>query len=231
MPNSTWPTTATFWWIQQVSATGYHPPSSDRCSISVKYFPFDWHNCTLKFTSLTYNAKEIRLLLKEDIVMKPKNGEWEIIHRLAKRNTYKHIPWRATSTRTSPSTWSSDANLSSTWSTSSSPACVLISFLASLVYYLPADSQCRVTERLLKPAYLMFIMVVVTVVVLNCVVVSTSTSGHRACTMDQTLFLQRLPRILRMSRPAESRAVLGWSVTAAIQLSGAPLPRLRSTTV
>lgn len=33
------------------------------------------------------------------------------------------FPWRATSTRTSPSTWSSDANLCSTSSTSSSPVC------------------------------------------------------------------------------------------------------------
>lgn len=33
------------------------------------------------------------------------------------------FPWRATSTRTSPSTWPSNANLSSTSSTSSSPVC------------------------------------------------------------------------------------------------------------
>ncbi|TWW71356.1 Acetylcholine receptor subunit delta [Takifugu flavidus] len=59
--------------------------------------------------------------------------------------------------------------------------CVLISFLASLVYYLPADI-CLPTLDLSKAPetstsvplivkYLMFIMVVVTVVVLNCVVV------------------------------------------------------------
>ncbi|TWW54667.1 Acetylcholine receptor subunit delta, partial [Takifugu flavidus] len=51
--------------------------------------------------------------------------------------------------------------------------CVLISFLASLVYYLPADSGEKMTLSIsvLLAQYLMFIMVVVTVVVLNCVVV------------------------------------------------------------
>ncbi|TWW74115.1 Acetylcholine receptor subunit delta, partial [Takifugu flavidus] len=56
--------------------------------------------------------------------------------------------------------------------------------------------------------YLMFIMVVVTVVVLNCVVVLNlhfrTPSTHVMSEWTKQLFLQRLPHILRMSRPAEA---------------------------
>ncbi|TWW53792.1 Acetylcholine receptor subunit delta [Takifugu flavidus] len=175
-----------------VDSTGlcyWLPPAIFRssCSISVKYFPFDWQDCTLKFTSLTYNAKVIRLLLKEDIVNETKwmvewiiidpasfteNGEWEIIHRPAKRNTYKHIPMESNKhqditfylvIRRKPLFYVVNIII----------PCVLISFLASLVYYLPADSGEKMTLSIsvLLAQYLMFIMVVVTVVVLNCVVV------------------------------------------------------------
>uniref|UniRef100_A0A674PA86 Cholinergic receptor, nicotinic, delta (muscle) n=1 Tax=Takifugu rubripes TaxID=31033 RepID=A0A674PA86_TAKRU len=235
-----------------VDSTGFCfwlPPAIFRssCSISVKYFPFDWQNCTLKFTSLTYNAKEIRLLLKEDIVNETKctvewividpasfteNGEWEIIHRPAKRNTYKHIPMESNKhqditfylvIRRKPLFYVVNIII----------PCVLISFLASLVYYLPADSGEKMTlsisvllaqsvflllisQRLPETStsvplivkYLMFIMVVVTVVVLNCVVVLNlhfrTPSTHVMSEWTKQLFLERLPRILRMSRPAEA---------------------------
>uniref|UniRef100_A0AAQ6AKJ1 Cholinergic receptor, nicotinic, delta (muscle) n=1 Tax=Amphiprion ocellaris TaxID=80972 RepID=A0AAQ6AKJ1_AMPOC len=184
------------------------PPAIFRssCSINVNYFPFDWQNCTLKFTSLTYNAKEIRMLLKEEndatvewIIIDPasftENGEWEIIHRPAKRNTYKHIPMESNKhqditfyliIKRKPLFYIVNIII----------PCVLISFLASLVYYLPADSGEKMTlsisvllaqsvflllisQRLPETSmsvplivkYLMFIMVLVTVVVLNCVVV------------------------------------------------------------
>uniref|UniRef100_A0A665UUQ9 Cholinergic receptor, nicotinic, delta (muscle) n=1 Tax=Echeneis naucrates TaxID=173247 RepID=A0A665UUQ9_ECHNA len=188
------------------------PPAIFRssCSISVSYFPFDWQNCTLKFTSLTYNAKEIRMLLKEEeneeskwtvewIITDPasftENGEWEIIHRPAKRNIYKHIPMESNKhqditfyliIKRKPLFYIVNIII----------PCVLISFLASLVYYLPADSGEKMTlsisvllaqsvflllisQRLPETSmsvplivkYLMFIMVLVTVVVLNCVVV------------------------------------------------------------
>ncbi|ERE82111.1 acetylcholine receptor subunit delta [Cricetulus griseus] len=77
------------------------PPTIYRssCPISVTYFPFDWQNCSLKFSSLKYTAKEISLSLmqvEEDgrsypiewIIIDPEgfteNGEWEIVHRAAK---------------------------------------------------------------------------------------------------------------------------------------------------
>ncbi|XP_062235190.1 acetylcholine receptor subunit delta-like isoform X2 [Platichthys flesus] len=224
------------------------PPAIFRssCSINVNYFPFDWQNCTLKFTSLTYNAKEIRMLLKEEsnetskwtvewIVIDPasftENGEWEINHRPAKRNTYKHIPMESNKhqditfylvIKRKPLFYIVNIII----------PCVLISFLASLVYYLPADSGEKMTlsisvllaqsvflllisQRLPETSmsvplivkYLMFIMVLVTIVVLNCVVVLNlhfrTPSTHVMSDWTKKFFLERLPRILRMSHPSD----------------------------
>ncbi|KAA8580519.1 hypothetical protein FQN60_013477, partial [Etheostoma spectabile] len=234
-----------------VDSTGlcyWLPPAIFRssCSINVNYFPFDWQNCTLKFTSLTYNAKEIRMLLKEEadetskwtvewIITDPasftENGEWEIIHRPAKRNTYKHIPMESNKhqditfyliIKRKPLFYIVNIII----------PCVLISFLASLVYYLPADSGEKMTlsisvllaqsvflllisQRLPETSmsvplivkYLMFIMVLVTIVVLNCVVVLNlhfrTPSTHVMSDWTKKFFLERLPRILRMSQPSE----------------------------
>lgn len=72
------------------------------------------------------------------------NGEWEIIHRPAKRNTYKHIPMESNKhqditfylvIKRKPLFYIVNIII----------PCVLISFLASLVYYLPADSQYSLT--------------------------------------------------------------------------------------
>ncbi|XP_074549753.1 acetylcholine receptor subunit delta [Halichoeres trimaculatus] len=227
------------------------PPAIFRssCSINVNYFPFDWQNCSLKFVSLTYNAKEIQMKLKEEadpeteilhtvewIVIDPEsfteNGEWEIIHRPARKNTYKHIPMESNKhqditfyliIKRKPLFYIVNIII----------PCVLISFLASLVYYLPADSGEKMTlsisvllaqsvflllisQRLPETSmsvplivkYLMFIMVLVTVVVLNCVVVLNlhfrTPSTHVMSEWTKTFFLERLPRLLRMSRPEEA---------------------------
>ncbi|KAM9436754.1 acetylcholine receptor subunit delta [Clarias gariepinus] len=227
------------------------PPAIFRssCSINVRYFPFDWQNCSLKFSSLTYNAKEISLNLKEDmdgdtnksyrvewIIIDPEgfteNGEWEIIHRPARKNIYKSIPMESNKhqditfyliIKRKPLFYIVNIII----------PCVLISFLASLVYYLPADSGEKMTlsisvllaqsvflllisQRLPETSmavplivkYLMFIMVLVTVVVLNCVVVLNlhfrTPSTHFMSEWTKVFFLEKLPRLLRMSRPADS---------------------------
>nr|XP_054592119.1 acetylcholine receptor subunit delta [Nothobranchius furzeri] len=229
------------------------PPAIFRssCSINVNFFPFDWQNCTLKFTSLTYNAKEIKMMLKQDgngthnhtvewIVIDPEsfteNGEWEIIHRPAKKNIYKHIPMESNKhqditfylvIKRKPLFYIVNIII----------PCVLISFMASLVYYLPADSGEKMTlsisvllaqsvflllisQRLPETSmsvplivkYLMFIMVLVTVVVLNCVIVLNlhfrTPSTHVMTDWTKRFFLERLPRILRMSHPAEDEPMM-----------------------
>ncbi|XP_062335238.1 acetylcholine receptor subunit delta [Osmerus eperlanus] len=228
------------------------PPAIFRssCSINVNYFPFDWQNCTLKFTSLTYNAKEITMHLRVDsdeedpnksnkvewIIIDPagftENGEWEIIHKPARRNIYKNIPMESNKhqditfyliIKRKPLFYIVNIII----------PCVLISFMASLVYYLPADSGEKMTlsisvllaqsvflllisQRLPETSmaiplivkYLMFIMVLVTIVVLNCVVVLNlhfrTPSTHVMTSWTKEFFLERLPRILRMSRPADT---------------------------
>ncbi|XP_053468016.1 acetylcholine receptor subunit delta [Ictalurus furcatus] len=237
-----------------VDSTGFVywlPPAIFRssCSINVYYFPFDWQNCTLKFSSLTYNAKEISLNLKEEqdpdteksyrvewIIIDPEgfteNGEWEIIHRPARRNIYKSIPMDSNKhqditfyliIKRKPLFYIVNIII----------PCVLISFLASLVYYLPADSGEKMTlsisvllaqsvflllisQRLPETSmavplivkYLMFIMVLVTVVVLNCVIVLNlhfrTPSTHFMTMWTKEFFLEKLPRVLRMSRPDDS---------------------------
>ncbi|XP_039908412.1 acetylcholine receptor subunit delta isoform X2 [Simochromis diagramma] len=202
----------------------------------------------LENNSLTYNAKEIRMLLKEEyagevanytvewVVIDPasftENGEWEIVHRPAKRNIYKHIPMDSNKhqditfyliIKRKPLFYIVNIII----------PCVLISFLACLVYYLPADSGEKMTlsisvllaqsvflllisQRLPETSmsvplivkYLMFIMVLVTVVVLNCVVVLNlhfrTPSTHVMTEWTKRFFLERLPRLLLMSHPAEA---------------------------
>uniref|UniRef100_A0A671QLC2 Acetylcholine receptor subunit delta n=1 Tax=Sinocyclocheilus anshuiensis TaxID=1608454 RepID=A0A671QLC2_9TELE len=230
------------------------PPAIFRssCSINVNYFPFDWQNCSLKFSSLTYNAKEISLHLKEEqdedaksykvewIIIDPEgfteNGEWEIVHKPARKNIYKNIPMESNKhqditfyliIRRKPLFYVVNIII----------PCVLISFLASLVYYLPADSGEKMTlsisvllalsvflllisQRLPETSmavplivkYLMFIMVLVTVVVLNCVIVLNlhfrTPSTHVMTEWTKEFFLERLPRLLRMSRPSDDKPSL-----------------------
>ncbi|TWW62545.1 Acetylcholine receptor subunit delta [Takifugu flavidus] len=101
----------------------------------------------LPCSSLTYNAKEIRLLLKEDILNETKwMVEWIIIDPASftgnQRNTYKHIPMESNKhqditfylvIRRKPLFYVVNIII----------PCVLISFLALLVYYLPADTEQR----------------------------------------------------------------------------------------
>ncbi|XP_018418846.1 PREDICTED: acetylcholine receptor subunit delta [Nanorana parkeri] len=149
-----------------ISSNGYIywlPPAifQTPCSINVNYFPFDWQNCSLKFSSLTYNAKEINLQLKletddetsrsypvEWIVIDraafTENGEWEIVHIPAKKNIdrsvspestkYQHITFYLIIKR-KPLFYI--INILA--------PCVLIALMANLVFYLPADSGEKMT--------------------------------------------------------------------------------------
>lgn len=79
-------------------------------------------------------------MLPRIVVNLSENGEWEIIHRPARRNIYKSIPMDSNKhqditfyliIKRKPLFYIVNIII----------PCVLISFLASLVYYLPADSK------------------------------------------------------------------------------------------
>ncbi|XP_073482575.1 acetylcholine receptor subunit delta isoform X2 [Aquarana catesbeiana] len=152
------------------------------CSINVNYFPFDWQNCSLKFSSLTYNANEINLLLKQETDLDTQKNyqvEWIVIDRAAFTGGEKMT--------------------------------LAISVLLAQSVFLLLISQRLPETSLAIPLiskYLTFIMILVTIVVVSCVVVLNihfrTPSTHIMSERMKELFLNRLPRLLHMSRPAEA---------------------------
>ncbi|XP_067851285.1 acetylcholine receptor subunit delta [Heptranchias perlo] len=227
------------------------PPAIFRssCPINVLYFPFDWQNCSLKFISFNYNAEEINLQLETDnvndkefpiewIAIDPEafteNGEWEIVHKPAKKNIHANIS--PNSTKYQDITFYLIIKRKPLfYIINIITPCVLISFLASLAHYLPADSGEKMTlsisvllaqsvflllisQRLPETAlavpligkYLMFIMGLVTIVVVNCIIVLNfhyrTPSTHVLSSWTKWLFLEKLPRILHMSHPDDNES-------------------------
>ncbi|XP_006866812.1 PREDICTED: acetylcholine receptor subunit delta isoform X2 [Chrysochloris asiatica] len=133
------------------------PPAIFRssCPISVTYFPFDWQNCSLKFSSLKYTAKEITLSLKQEtdeknrtylvewIIIDPEgfteNGEWEIVHRPARINRDPSVPLDNRN-RQDITFYLIIRRKPLFYIINILVPCVLISFMVNLVFYLPADS-------------------------------------------------------------------------------------------
>ncbi|CAJ0937220.1 unnamed protein product [Ranitomeya imitator] len=142
------------------------PPAIFRstCSVDVKYFPFDWQNCSLVFRSKTYNAKEVdlQLALDDEGVKKiewvdidpeafTENGEWAIKHRPARKVInkaytpedveYQEIRFYLIIQR-KPLFYIINVIV----------PCVLISSLVVLVYFLPAKAggqKCTVSISVL----------------------------------------------------------------------------------
>nr|2BG9_C Chain C, ACETYLCHOLINE RECEPTOR PROTEIN, DELTA CHAIN [Torpedo marmorata] len=173
------------------------PPAIFRssCPINVLYFPFDWQNCSLKFTALNYNANEISMDLIIDPEAFTENGEWEIIHKPAKKNIYGDKFPNGTNYQ-DVTFYLIIRRKPLFYVINFITPCVLISFLAALAFYLPAESGEKMStaicvllaqavfllltsQRLPETAlavpligkYLMFIMSLVTGVVVNCGIV------------------------------------------------------------
>ncbi|XP_065382324.1 acetylcholine receptor subunit delta isoform X6 [Macaca fascicularis] len=157
------------------------PPAIFRssCPISVTYFPFDWQNCSLKFSSLKYTAKEITLSLKQD----------------------------AEENRTYPVEW---IIIDPEGFTGGEKTSVAISvLLAQSVFLLLISKRLPATSMAIPliGKFLLFGMVLVTMVVVICVIVLNihfrTPSTHVLSEGVKKLFLETLPELLHMSRPAE----------------------------
>ncbi|XP_023577978.1 acetylcholine receptor subunit delta isoform X2 [Octodon degus] len=157
------------------------PPAIFRssCPISVTYFPFDWQNCSLKFSSLKYTAKEITLSLKqEEEDGRAYHVEWIIID---------------------PEGFTGGEKTS-----------VAISvLLAQSVFLLLISKRLPATSFAIPliGKFLLFGMVLVAMVVVICVIILNihfrTPSTHVLSEGVKKIFLETLPTLLHMSRPAE----------------------------
>ncbi|CAO2625309.1 Acetylcholine receptor subunit delta [Lemmus lemmus] len=212
------------------------PPTIFRssCPISVTYFPFDWQNCSLKFRCVHLNISQSKAASQGSravLIPSLENGEWEIVHRAAKVNVDPNIPMDSTNhqditfyliIRRKPLFYIINILV----------PCVLISFMINLVFYLPGDCGEKtsvaisvllaqsvflllISKRLpatslaipLLGKFLLFGMVLVTMVVVICVIVLNihfrTPSTHVLSEGVKKFFLETLPKLLHMSHPAE----------------------------
>uniref|UniRef100_A0A8C0H0Q9 Cholinergic receptor nicotinic delta subunit n=1 Tax=Chelonoidis abingdonii TaxID=106734 RepID=A0A8C0H0Q9_CHEAB len=225
------------------------------CPINVNFFPFDWQNCSLKFSSLRYNAKEITMNLKQepdqeldkyylvewitlDLEAFTENGEWEIIHKPARKNIDRSVSPESSKyqditfyliIKRKPLFYIINivlpcilivfpegcVTLSSVCSPGGEKMTMAISVLLAQSVFLLLISQRLPATSLAIPLigkYLLFIMLLVTAVVGTNVIVlnihfrtpSTHVMSSWIKEVSGGLFLETLPRLLHMSRPAES---------------------------
>ncbi|KAM9769775.1 neuronal acetylcholine receptor subunit alpha-9-I [Menidia menidia] len=116
------------------------------CVVDVAYFPFDWQSCNLTFGSWTYNGNQVDISLgmdSGDLSDFVENVEWECHGMPAVRNVmmygccsdpYTEITYTLLLKRRS-----------SFYIFNLLLPCFLISFLAPLGFYLPADSGEKVS--------------------------------------------------------------------------------------
>uniref|UniRef100_A0A3Q2P556 Cholinergic receptor nicotinic alpha 9 subunit n=1 Tax=Fundulus heteroclitus TaxID=8078 RepID=A0A3Q2P556_FUNHE len=116
------------------------------CVVDVSYFPFDWQSCNLTFGSWTYNGNQLDISLgmdSGDLSDFVENVEWECHGMPAVRNVmmygccsdpYTEITYTLLLKRRS-----------SFYIFNLLLPCFLISFLAPLGFYLPADSGEKVS--------------------------------------------------------------------------------------
>ncbi|XP_053241020.1 neuronal acetylcholine receptor subunit alpha-10 [Podarcis raffonei] len=116
------------------------------CKVDVSYFPFDGQQCRLTFGSWTYNGNQIDILNKQetgDLTDFVENVEWEVLGMPAKRSVvtygccsepYPDVTYTLLLKRRA-----------SFYIFNLLLPCIMISFLAPLGFYLPADSGEKVS--------------------------------------------------------------------------------------
>ncbi|XP_072371441.1 neuronal acetylcholine receptor subunit alpha-4-like [Scyliorhinus torazame] len=202
------------------------------CSIDVTFFPFDQQNCTMKFGSWTFDKAKIDLVSMGKHVDQQdywESGEWVIISAVGNYNIKKY---ECCTEVYSDITYSFlIRRLPLFYTINLIIPCLLISCLTVLVFYLPSDCGEKITlcisvllsltvfllliteiipsTSLVIPLigeYLLFTMIfvtlsiVITVFVLN--VHHRSPHTHTMPAWVRRIFLDFIPRILFMQRPA-----------------------------
>ncbi|XP_066271923.1 neuronal acetylcholine receptor subunit beta-4-like isoform X1 [Branchiostoma lanceolatum] len=214
-------------WVQSDGHVHWAPPVvyGSACFIVVKYFPFDRQNCTMKFGSWTYDADELDLTLLDGEAQMHRykqNGEWDILRSPnrkynADNRVYVNFDFII---KRKPLFYTINLII----------PCILITSLSVLIFYLPADEGEKVTlgitvllalivfllliADIIPPTsldvpligkYLLFTMIFVSVAIVATVYVLNvhhrTSSTHDMPDWVKAVFLEKLPRLLRMERP------------------------------
>ncbi|NWR31971.1 ACHA3 protein, partial [Tachuris rubrigastra] len=202
------------------------------CKIDVTYFPFDYQNCTMKFGSWSYDKAKIDLvLIGSTMNLKDywESGEWAIIKAPGYKHDIKYNCCEEIYPDITYSLYI--RRLPLFYTINMIIPCLLISFLTVLVFYLPSDCGEKVTlcisvllsltvfllvitetipsTSLVIPLigeYLLFTMIFVTLsIVITVFVLNVHYRTPKTHTMPvwvRTIFLNLLPRIMFMTRPA-----------------------------
>ncbi|CAM2102315.1 neuronal acetylcholine receptor subunit alpha-4 isoform X1 [Caretta caretta] len=202
------------------------------CSIDVTFFPFDQQNCTMKFGSWTYDKAKIDLVSMHSHVDQLdywESGEWVIINAVGNYNIKKYEC--CTEIYPDITYFFIIRRLPLFYTINLIIPCLLISFLTVLVFYLPSECGEKITlcisvllsltvfllliteiipsTSLVIPLigeYLLFTMIFVTLsIIITVFVLNVHHRSPRTHTMPdwvKRIFLDVVPRLLFMQRPA-----------------------------
>ncbi|KAM9044462.1 acetylcholine receptor subunit beta-like isoform 4-T4 [Megaptera novaeangliae] len=133
----------------------WQPPGIYRssCSIQVTYFPFDWQNCTMVFSSYSYDSSEVSLQTglgpdgqeRQEVHIHEgtfiENGQWEIIHKPSRLIRPPVDPRGGGERRREEVTFYLIIRRKPLFYLVNVIApCILITLLAIFVFYLPPDA-------------------------------------------------------------------------------------------
>ncbi|XP_047399855.1 acetylcholine receptor subunit beta isoform X3 [Sciurus carolinensis] len=178
----------------------WQPPGIYRssCSIQVTYFPFDWQNCTMVFSSYSYDSSEVSLqtglgpdgLERQEIYIHDRtfieNGQWEIIHKPSRLIQPPGDPRGGREGQHQEVTFYLIIRRKPLFYLVNVIApCILITLLAIFVFYLPPDA------------------VILSVVVLN--LHHRSPHTHQMPHWVRQIFIHKLPLYLGLKRPKPER--------------------------
>ncbi|KAF6298278.1 cholinergic receptor nicotinic beta 1 subunit [Rhinolophus ferrumequinum] len=178
----------------------WQPPGIYRssCSIQVTYFPFDWQNCTMVFSSYTYDSSEVSLQTglgpdgqeRQEVHIHEgtfiENGQWEIIHKPSRLIQPPMDPrGRGEGQREEVTFYLIIRRKPLFYLVNVIAPCILITLLAIFVFYLPPDA------------------VILSVVVLN--LHHRSPHTHQMPLWVRQIFIHKLPLYLGLKRPKPER--------------------------